>query len=326
MTSKNWFADLEFGDGVVRVKKTGALIPLNGETLAEVRHWLSYYGSIEAWRASVLLTGALSKGARRLKVAFSPERPRPWYLVWPVLQAAGAQIIADPERADLVFHFDDSTVSPPGQQTRCRPCGRPIHLNFNCTDVSKSRVARAFEEAFGYPLALDPTTGEGPAVEKSELNGVHDGRIVHRPVTPRRDHVYQKLIDNQIQDGIVADLRTPTIGGRPVCVFIKERPIDHRFTNENTRVTLHRLEDIYSPAEIEALTRFAGALSLDWGGLDVLRDRTDGRLYVVDANKTDMGPPIMLPLRDKLQATRWLADAFNAFAAASLDHAERAPE
>lgn len=323
MTNKNWFTDLEFGDGVVRVKKTGAMVPLNGETFNEVRHWLSYYGSIEALRARALLTGMLPKGARRWKVAFSPERPRPWYLVWPVLQAAGAQIVDDPERADIVFHFDDSTVSPPGQMARTGASGRPIHLNFKCTDVSKSRVASAFEEAFGYALALDPSVGEGPAVEKSELNGVHDGVIVYRPVPPRHDRVYQKLIDNQIEDGIVADLRTPTIGGKPICVFIKERPLDHRFTNDNTRVTLHRVEDVYTTAEIEALTRFANGLCLDWGGLDVLRDRTDGRLYVVDANKTDMGPPILLPLREKLKATRWLADAFHAFAASRLEHTER---
>lgn len=324
MTSKNWFADLEWGDGVVRVKKTGALVPLNGETIKEVRHWLSYYGSIEVWRARALLRGAVLNAAPRRKVAFSPERPRPWYLVWPVLQAAGAEIITDPERADFVFHFDDSTVSPPGQMARSGASGRPVHLNFKCTDVSKSRVATAFEEAFGYPLALDPSVGEGPAVEKSEINGAHDGAVVYRPIAPRHDRVYQKLIDNQIQDGIVADLRTPTIGGKPICVFIKERPLDHRFTNDNTRVTLHRVEDIYTPAEIDALTRFANALCLDWGGLDVLRDRTDGRLYVVDANKTDMGPPILLPLREKLRATRWLADAFNAFAASRLDHAEGA--
>jgi hypothetical protein len=49
--------------------------------------------------------------------------------------------------------------------------------------------------------------------------------------------------------------------------------------------------------------------------LDVLRDATEGRLYIVDANKTDMGPPTALPLSDKLHATRTLAKAFRAFVA-----------
>lgn len=311
MTNKNWLADLELGDGIVVVKKTGIRIPVNWALIQEVLHWLAYWGTIELWRI-----GSRLRPRSRAKIAFSPERPRPWYLLWPVLQAAGVRIVSNPDHADLIFHFDDSTQSPPGQMAKTGVNGLPVHLNFNCTDVSKSRVARVFEETFGYSLALDPMRGEGPAVEKSEDNGVHDGQIVHMPVEARHDRVYQKLIDNQIRDGVVADLRTPTVGGKPVCVFIKERPIDHRFSNDNTRVTLHRIEDIFSPAEIESLTRFSNALSLDWGGLDVLRDRKDGKIYVVDANKTDMGPPLLLPLRQKLQATRWLSDAFSAFAKA----------
>ena len=40
-------------------------------------------------------------------------------------------------------------------------------------------------------------------------------------------------------------------------------------------------------------------MHLDWGGMDVLRDKGDGRIYVVDVNKTDMGPPIALSIADK---------------------------
>jgi hypothetical protein len=61
------------------------------------------------------------------------------------------------------------------------------------------------------------------------------------------------------------------------------------------------------------IREFARLLGLDWGGLDVLRDRAEGRLYIVDANKTDMGPPTALPLADKLAATRLLARAFREF-------------
>jgi hypothetical protein len=47
--------------------------------------------------------------------------------------------------------------------------------------------------------------------------------------------------------------------------------------------------------------------------VDVLRDRTTGEIFIVDANKTDMGPPIGLNLADKIVATRRLAKAFRAF-------------
>ena len=44
----------------------------------------------------------------------------------------------------------------------------------------------------------------------------------------------------------------------------------------------------------------------DWGGVDILRDAKTGRLYIVDVNKTDMGPPLALPLRHKLRAVKTL--------------------
>jgi hypothetical protein len=311
MPKKNWLADLELGDGVLLVKKTGAQIPLSWATFVEGVQFFSYYCSVELWRA-----GRFLLGQRGPSVAFSPDRPRPWYLIWPVLHAAGARIVDNPDKADFVVHFDDTTLSLNVPPPLSGKAGKHTHhLNFACTDISKSRVTRVFEEIFGYPLAVNPRAGEGPAVEKSEENAAHDGAIVHRPVEPRPGRVYQKLIDNRSSDGLVADLRTPTIGGRPVCVFIKERPIAHRFSNDNVRVSLRAPEDVFSAAEIESLTRFGQAMGLDWGGLDVLRDREDGRIYVVDANKTDMGPPFALPLVDKLRATRRLARAFESFVA-----------
>jgi hypothetical protein len=71
--------------------------------------------------------------------------------------------------------------------------------------------------------------------------------------------------------------------------------------------------EVFSAEEQRQITAFTRAIGLDWGGVDVLRDRADGRLYIVDANKTDMGPPISLNLPDKLQATRMLAAAFREF-------------
>jgi hypothetical protein len=52
---------------------------------------------------------------------------------------------------------------------------------------------------------------------------------------------------------------------------------------------------------------------MDWGGLDILRDRRTKQIYIVDANKTDMGPPLALPLADKMRATRLLASALRRY-------------
>jgi hypothetical protein len=79
-------------------------------------------------------------------------------------------------------------------------------------------------------------------------------------------------------------------------------------------VLLRSPEEVFSAAEIEQISAFTREIGLDWGGVDVLRDRSDGTLYIVDANKTDMGPPITLNLPEKLAATRMLAKAFREFA------------
>jgi hypothetical protein len=305
MAETFWLHDFDFEPGALRVKKTGARIRLDAALVRESLTWFGYYLAVEAMRLSRGL------GQRGPKVAFMPDRPRPWYLIWPVIHAAGGTVVRDPADAELVVQFDDAIHS-----AHAPPQGVPASalVNFAAVDISKSRVAQAFERAFGYPLSVCPRSMGGLAVEKSEGNGVHDGRVVRLPLEPRAGRVYQKLVDNQAPDGLVEDLRTPTVGGRPVCVFVKRRTLAHRFSNDNLACPLRAPEDVFSPEEIAAIGRFCAEIGFDWGGLDILRDREGGRLYIVDANKTDMGPPVAMPLREKLEATRRLAHAFRAFA------------
>lgn len=300
MHTRNWLVDFELTPGAVLVKKTGIRVPVNVGVLQATAAWFEYFLAIRARRGR----------APGFSVAFWPERARPWYLIWPVLRVAGARIIDEPAAADVVFAFEDTTRASAPPPVGLKPGARLV--NFGAIELTKSAVARAFEETFGYALALDPRTHVGAAVEKGEANGVHDGRIVACPSEPRPGRVYQRVVDNRGPRGLVEDLRTPTVGGRPACVFIKRRPIGQRFSNDNVEVALARPEDLFSPLELERIAAFCRAMGLDWGGLDVLRDAQDGRIYIVDANKTDMGPPTALPLPDKLRATEVLAEALAA--------------
>jgi len=297
-----WLRDFEFGLTGLIVRKTGARVPYSSSVLNEVAAWFRYFFA--------------SKAIEPLKppftIAFTPERARPWYLIRTVARAAGAKLATDPSQADVVMHFEDATYSPNDPPLRLKPGAKLI--NYGARDVSKSNVARACAAAFGHPLAVDPRTHVGPAVEKSEINAAHDGRIVQCPLQPAPGRVYQRVVDNRGMDpSVVEDLRTCTVGGKPVCVFIKRRPVAKRFQNTNTEVVLRTPEEVYSAEEIALIGAFTREIGLDWGGVDVLRDRNDGRLYIVDANKTDMGPPITLNLPDKLIATRMLAKAFREF-------------
>lgn len=300
-----WLRDFQFGLTGLVVRKTGARVPYSPSVLAEATAWFRFFFS---WRRTAPI-------GPRFTIAFTPERARPWYLIRAVSHIAGGVLEKNPQAADIVMQFEDATLSPNAPPANVKPGAKLI--NFNCADISKSTVAAAFERAFGYPLMIDPARYAGPAVEKSEINAAHDGRIVHCPTQALPGRCYQRVIDNRAFDlDLVEDLRTSTLNGKPICVFIKRRPVSKRFQNTNVHVEMRMPEDVFSPEEIAQISAFTREIGLDWGGVDVLRDRNDGRLYIVDANKTDMGPPIALPLADKMVATRLLAEAFRDFVAA----------
>ncbi len=300
--SRNWLTDFKYEDGAWLVKKTGHRVPANRQLANDIFTWLTFYTAAQSWRTWRRITGH-----KRPTIAFHPDKPRPWYFIWPVMHASGAKLISDVSKADIVFQFDDSTqVSHDLPQTK--PGAKLV--NFGCTDISKSKVAEAFEVASGYGLKVDPRSYDGPMVEKSEKNACHDGRIIEGPMEPIEGKTYQRLVDNEIAGGLVEDLRCCIVGGKPILVFRKRRPIARRFLNENAQVLLDEPRKCYSEDEIAVISRFATEIGLDWGGVDVLRDRASGRIFIVDANKTDMGPPVALGLGDKLKSTRRMARAF----------------
>jgi hypothetical protein len=303
MTDRLWISDFKIDEGAILVKKTGARVAPTLSLAHDVFTWFCFYFFAQSWR-----TWRFLSGYKRPSIAFYPDKPRPWYFVWPVVHVAGARLIDDPAQADIVMQFDDQTQTD-NPLPQVRPGTRLV--NFKCHDVSKSRVAEVFEQAAGYSLLVDPLTHSGTMVEKSELNGAHDGRILQGPLTAALPgKTYQRVVDNEIDDGRIEDLRCCLVGGTPIVVFRKRRPLNLRFANMNTEVILDEPRNCYTSDEIAVIEQFASELGLDWGGVDVLRDRKTGRIYIVDANKTDMGPPISLKLGGKLKATRRMAHAF----------------
>jgi hypothetical protein len=296
MTDRPWTTDFQFGGGRVKVHKTGADLRLDPGLIRDVGRWAVLYVPVRL-KAAVMRT--LRPGPR---VWFAPDVPRPWYLIWNATAWCGARLAPALDQADVAFYFEDVTCGP-APVVSGMTC-----INQACTDVSKSHVAAIFAQVFGYDLSIDPETWTGLAVEKGELNGAHDGRTVRCPTPALPGKTYQKLIDNRDGD-FVDDLRTPCVDGEPVVVYIKRRPLAERFANTNSRVTLHRPDSLFSPAEVAQIKAFNGAMGLDWGGLDILRDKADGRIYIVDVNKTDMGPPLALGLIDRIRSVRTIAKA-----------------
>jgi hypothetical protein len=298
-----FFSEFEFSGGGIVAKETGAHIRWTPEFARDAVRIASFIGLVQGVRASRLVKGR----EPRARISFFPKKPRSYYAIWPVCQLADVKIVDDPDEADLHFYFEDREFRT---APLLAPTARPA-FNAGCHDIRKSVVSRIFGEVFGYSLSIDPATHKGLAVEKSELNGKHDGRIVSCPIdAPRSDRVYQRLVDNTFDGREFIDIRTPVVGGKAPFVYLKRRTRDLRFSNDNHRVDMAPADALLSKDELAKIAAFTEAMGLDFGGLDVLRDREDGRIYIVDANKTDMGPPSALSAQDKLKAMRGLADAF----------------
>ncbi len=297
----SWLNDFEIKGRSITVKATGARLQLDRETIGEFFAWLPFYLS-EALRRG--LSALLPK--QRLKLAYYPVAPRPWYLLSVTARRAGTKTVRDYARADAVFYFEDKTKTPPPQLPGAATVSAKL-FNFGCYDISKSRVGEVFEQVFGYPITVDPQTYKGLIAVKSEKNGAHDGYVAEGPLPRKPGWVYQRLVDSSVEGKWGEDLRCPIIGGDIPLIFIKRRPLTKRFANVNTSVTLQTVDDLLSKDEQDGLKRFAAAMGLDCGGMDVLRDKHNGKIYVVDVNKTDMGPPTSLPFKDKNKATKILA-------------------
>ncbi|WBQ13576.1 hypothetical protein L2D00_02545 [Hyphomonadaceae bacterium BL14] len=293
MHARAWWHDFAIEGAALRVRATGVRVPLSHAVLGDFAQWTPYFLALKVLEQQVVRDGP--------RIAFAPHVPRPWFLIWPAVRLSGLRPSPSRHEADILFHFEDATHGE-------RPHGwTGPGINLDCTDISKSHVARMFESVFGRTLAIDPQTHAGSYVDKSETNAAHDGQVKTGPAARMPGRCYQRLIDTVAPDGMVEDLRCATVGGQIAAVFVKRRPAARRFENHNAEVRLTTPEAVFSADERARIAAFCTALRLDWGGLDVLRDRTSGEIWIVDANKTDMGPPVSLTLDAKLSATRHIA-------------------
>jgi hypothetical protein len=199
-----------------------------------------------------------------------------------------------PELAAFLRWAPFSEFVIPGDMRRLIPAGTCI-LNdrFNC---GKDNVHRHFSAVFGRRVDVDPLEHRGIGVVKSKRNAAHDGAVTTFPQSEvMDDKVYEKLIDNRHDDKLVVDIRLPLIFGKAPLAYLKYRPIESRFKNQNAYCKLVTATDVLSGRELELCADFTRSIGLDYGELDVLRDRNSQQIFIVDANNTPHGPPNGLP-------------------------------
>lgn len=175
-------------------------------------------------------------------------------------------------------------------------------INLHCQDVSKSLINQVFYETFGYSIAVDPLTYTGKCVVKSNLNAQHDGKIITCPIERIESGVvYQKLVENEIEEDRVLDYRVPVFKQVIpfVYIYIKENKTEtQRFHGYPSLISVRvaKTNEVFAEDEISKMLSFCQKLGLDYGELDVLRDRIDRQLYIVDANNTPSSRLLFEPL------------------------------
>jgi len=300
-----FYKDAELYKDRLQIRSTDMTIPLDRAMIKSLARGIALYFFVYG----VYFLRKLNFRRKRLTIGFYPHEPKPWYKIWNYTKYFGVKYSSDYRDCDALIFFEDKTlVHPPAELPGAE--GRKV-LNARCTNIGKDHVEHVFQSVFGYSLSVDPRTFEGRMVRKSVENAAHDGTIIEGPVSaPEPGKVYQRLVDNSYDGRFVQDIRVPIIGGRIPFLYIKERPIETRFANENSASYMLEVRDALSEREAALCREFAERMGMDIGGLDVLRDRCSGLIYIVDVNKTDMGPPVPLSFTDKIRALHRLGKSF----------------
>lgn len=228
---------------------------------------------------------AISKNGFKPKIALCyPEIPKTYHILFSILHKLGYKITSDiNSKADIAIVFSDTTIRKEDSiLTEFSKKNKVI--NIACNDISKEKVERIFKETFGYGIGIDPKIYKGKCVRKSNLNGKHDGKIINCPAEPEEGYVYQKIINNQ--DGnIVTDFRVIIMNNSIPLILKRYRNVDDRFDRIKKSSPVN-LDDCLNQKEINKILLFCKKFGLDCGELDILRDRADNKIYIVDVNNT----------------------------------------
>lgn len=164
-------------------------------------------------------------------------------------------------------------------------------INFNCNDISKERVEEYFSEVFGYSSFIDPLSYQGKAVEKNNLNGRHQAKIIECPIqTTKEGFVYQKLLKTSEDDSVFVDLRLSIVANEIPIVYKRYKGISNRFDVIETYEQF-TAEQLFSKDEIQKIIKVCQLMALDFGEIDCVRHIDDNRLYIIDINNTPHQPP-----------------------------------
>ena len=303
--AKDYFQGIRIKGGKIYAGTTGAVIDIDKSLLSSVKAVIKIYLYFKILQIKQLF----KKPIPRKTIAFHPQMPGPWFNIWQVTRLAGLKTISDITKADYVFVFEDSTKTK-FDKAALKALQVPL-INLDINDISKEHVADVFKATFGYNLRIDPTTHEGLAIRKSDSNGTHDGLVIECPIDPSElmdGQTYQHLVDSTFDGEASEDLRVMCTMGELAVIYHKFKPLEDRFGTDYLKVDVYEAKNVFSNEEIILIKSFCAKMKLDFGAIDVMRDKNNGKIYIVDVNKTGM-PVMCLKLKTQIDCQQKVANA-----------------
>jgi len=237
-----------------------------------------------------------------------PEKPLYYHALQQICYFSGYTITNIPQEANAVVHFEDTTFRKHDQTLR--QLNKKIKvINYRCFDISKEKVEKIQQEAFGYGMSVDPLTFKGRYVKKGNLNTLHNGIVLDHPEKPEAGYIYQRLINHEVNGQLVV-LRVVVIGEKIPFVYLKFRPINDMFGSKNNWVKIVNPMEVMSAHEYNKILKFCRLFGLELGELDVLRDVDTNRLYIVDANNTPASPPYTMSMKQYKDVLKMMSEVF----------------
>ena len=252
-----------------------------------------------------------------MQALFYPDFPElELYTIVAVFNRLDYFATTDPQAEfDFAVAWQDHTWCPP-QPLLERIAAERIVINHHCNDISKQYVERIASQVFGYTTLVDPRSYDGRCVKKPNENARARGSIIHCPdSTHDPDYVYQVYIDTRDELGLRNEYRVPIVFGHAPCVYLQRKP--HHEQQAKTvplSTSLLATNEVFSSSEQRQIASFCSKIGLDFGDLDILRDRQTGKLFIIDANKTGGGFGLLNRFRwtvaDRRKAIDLIATAF----------------
>ena len=228
------------------------------------------------------------------------------------IEITGIKITANPsDRFDAIIYWSYHKLKRPLDDT-LRRLQKEYHvINIGGWDITKTRNEQVMKEVFGYNTIIDPRK-EKVFLEKSELQGVHDMKIMTGFRGFRNRYLYVKLLDTSL-NGMYRDFRICVFGNKISLVITKDKAPGDRFAGAiRAKVkAYYDASDLFTQDEIAKICAYCETYKTEFTELDAVRDK-DGRLYILDNNNI---PSFSLTMKklfagDDNRLLKYLSDEF----------------